>query len=287
MGFATIADIVAETITLSKRGLFTFRKAPVAGVQDVWAGELFTGTGEPAAGSWTGTAGVATSLTSSSTGAMPLNAAVSTDTRHLLNLIATVTTNVPSVLYLVDFLLYYPSVVINTTETVLDNTVTLPRYTNGVGVQCIVASQSTIGATEINLTLSYTDTTGATGNTGLLTNGAQASVMDAGALFQNVTGLNTNVGNFLPWAAGDLGIKKIDSYSSSASTTGKAVFILLKVLATIPLFGSDVAEEKNFAFPFMSLPQIVDGACLGFIFSGMNDVATAHVFRGVGEYGWG
>jgi len=50
-------------------------------------------------------------------------------------------TGLPLPLILCDYLLYYPSVDDSISDTqILDNTVTLPRYTDGKGVQVIAVT---------------------------------------------------------------------------------------------------------------------------------------------------
>ena len=97
--------------------------------------ELFTATGIPTAGSWTGTAGVATVMNASTQGALYTGtASVSPDVKNLVSwkIQSPTSTLVPATFYLVDFLLYYPACVVTGTPTTLNNTATLTRYTDGV-----------------------------------------------------------------------------------------------------------------------------------------------------------
>ena len=110
--------------------------------------EFFTANGIPSAGAFSGTAGVATQMTESTAGALNVGqSTVTPDIKHLLNIKAQspTATLVPTTMYLVDFLLYYPALVVTGTATTLNNTATLPRYTNGEGVMAFAAVQTTLG----------------------------------------------------------------------------------------------------------------------------------------------
>ena len=167
MGFSSLDDMISE-ISSGKYQHTRFQKVSSNGATSAagrWH-EWFTATGIPAAGSFTGTAGVATQMTRTTTGAMDVNADVSTDTRHLLSGSMWTASSVitPATAILVDMLLYYPACVVTGTPTTLDNTATLPRYTNGKGVMCIIAVQTALGAASPALTLTYTDDSSNTGN---------------------------------------------------------------------------------------------------------------------------
>lgn len=284
MGFSSVDDLVNEITTNGKFQRSTFQKTSINGATSA-AGRwhsLFQGNGIPSAGSYTGTAGVATVMNSSTAGALPLgDSTVTPDTRHLLNIQAITPSTVvtPASLILCDFLLYYPACVVTGTPTTMNNTATLPRYTDGVGVQCIVECQTANGAAQPALTLNYRDQGGADQN-GLVMTSPVAS-----APIGNLYAYNS--GPFLPLASGDTGITRINSYTLASGTTGTVAFVLVKPLAEIPLLAANTASERDYLTQLPSLPQIQDDACLGFVMLIGGAMTTLQTVMGKVEMGWG
>lgn len=228
------------------------------------------------------TPGAAVALNNGIAGCLPINGKVSPMKRYLLDSQITVGTTLspPCVIYLCDMLLYYPLLGINATPTTLSNTVTLPRYTDGVGVMGIVTTTTTLATSNPALTISYTDS-GNNNTSAVMTavNVAQA----ASTLF-----MSNGVGSspFIPMGAAGQGIKTIDSYTISGGTaTGAAAFLLVKPLAAIPIAAARVAQEKDYIFQFPSIPEIQDDACLGMIISFAGTISTV-VIQGRFRYGW-
>lgn len=284
MGFSSVDDLVNEITNNGKFWRSTFQKTSSNGATSAAgrAHSYFTATGVPGPGTYSGTAGVATQMSSLTSGALTMSpSAVSTDTRHLLTMNAYTPSTVvtPATLILCDFLLYYPACVVTGSPTTLNNTVTLPRYTNGVGVQCFVEVQSALGATQPALTLNYRDTGDADKNGLDLTSPANSAPIST--LFQNRGGV------FLPLAAGDLGVKRINSYTLATGTTGTVSFVLVKPLAEIPLLAANTASERDFLSQLPSLPKIEDGACLGFIAVIGGAMTASQTIMGKLEMGWG
>lgn len=221
---------------------------------------------------------------------------VSTDTKHILNMAAVtaVATGVPAVLMLVDLLQVYPFLDANSASAqTLNNDNTLPRYTDGKGVRAFIVPNrlsATIGATAHNFQLNYTNTVPTTGRT--LPVQVAATVSIAPTIFQvshSGTAAN-NYGPFLPLAQGDQGIQSVQTYTQSAiSGTANTFYdlILCKPLATIPLTTVSVAAERDLVNQLPSMPQIKDGACLGWLYFAGGATAAATNFYGSIEVGWG
>lgn len=283
-GFSSLDDLVTEITTNGKFSSMFFQKTFANGATSAagrWH-ESFTATGIPTAGSFSGTAGVATQMTRSTTGALDIGADVSTDLRSLLTMqIYTASTTIaPAVVMLCDFLLYYPACVVTGTPTTLDNTATLPRYTDGVGVKCIVCTQTANGATQPALTLNYRDQSD--------NDAAAPFAMTSPVASAPISLLYAYNGTpFLPMNAGDTGIKRINSYTLATGTTGTVAFVLVKPLAVIPLLAANTASERDFLSQLPSLPRIQDNACLGFITLIGGAMTTAQSIQGVIGQGWG
>lgn len=238
--------------------------------------EFFTANGIPAAGSWSGTAGVATQMTAATQGALNIGtASVTPDVRHLtsIKIQSPTATLMPATFYLVDYLLYYPSCVVTGAATTLNNAATLPRYTNGVGVFPIIAVQTANGAAQPALTLTYTDDSGNTGNTGgVLTSPAASSAISK--LYLN------NGSPFMPLSTTDKGVRKVDSYTLATGTTGTVAIVLVKVIAEIDIYAINTGNLNDYFSGNDILPRIEDNACLGFIGVAGGAMIASAIFSG-------
>lgn len=262
----TTFDGVISSMTGGKHQFNWYQKSSVNSTSYVRGRscELFTSNGIPCAGSFSGTAGVATSCDSTTAGALQLPT-FSSDKGHLLSTINpnSVGVTVPMLYALCDLLLYYPSCVITGTPTTLDNTVTLPRYTDGKGVFPVIAMQTDAGANTNSITLTYTNTAPTTGRT--------ASAVVGGGRYASSLYQYAQYGlPYVPLAAGDLGCKKVESYSLASGTTGTAAIMLVKPLCWIKatVLITDPPVVRNFITQVTKLPHIQESACL--ILLGLN-----------------
>lgn len=284
MGFSSVDDLVNEITVNGKFKRAQFQKTNSAGATSA-AGRwhsMFTWNGIPTAGSYTGTAGVATVLNSSSTGALDIGTAVSPDTRHLLStqVVTPSTVITPATLILCDFLLYYPSCVVTGSPTALNNTATIPRYTDGVGVMAMIEVQTALGAASPALTLNYRDQSDNDAAATLaLTSPANSAPISTMFAYSGTP--------FMPLLAGDTGVKRINSYTLASGTTGTVSMVLVKPLAEIPLLAANTATERDYLSQLPALPQIQDGACLGFIVLIGGAMTTLQSVVGKVEMGWG
>ena len=219
---------------------------------------------------------------------------VSTDTKHILNLAAVtaVATGVPGILMLVDLLQVYPYIDANSasTQTCANNN-TLPRYTDGKGVRAFIAPSRlspTIGATAHNFQMTYTNSVPTAGRTLPVTVSATVSGIQPHIVHSGLAA--NNYGPFLPLATGDNGIKSVQDIKLSAASATAATYydlVLCKVLATIPLTTASVAAERDLVNQLPSMPQIKDGACLGWLYFAGAATAASTNFYGSIEVGWG
>ena len=146
---------------------------------------------------------------------------------------------------------------------------------------CIIAVQTALGAASPALTLTYTDDSSNTGNaSSAMTSPANSAPIST--MFAAGTGAP-----FLPLLAGDVGIKKIESYTLASGTTGTAAFILVKPLAEFPIVAQYVPGEREFVTQLPALPQIVDGACLGWLTLLGGAMTTSQAISGHINFAWG
>lgn len=293
MGFTSIDDLVAET-TGGKFWRNDFNK--ITGGAAYTAGRWYDMSalnGTPVANAWAGTALNWVSCNESAGNGTQIfgmynGGNVSTDTKHVLNAsaVTAVATGVPAQLMLVDMQGYYPG--INMNVATAQNMVGTPtlRYTDGVGVRAYLVVTATTGATAHNVAMSYTDQSGNTGNTLPVTVSCTASAITP-HITHSGTGAN-NYGPFLPLAGGDFGIRSVQSVTiSAASGAGTAALVLARPIFTIPLTTATVASERDFLNQLPSLPRIMDGACLTWLYFAGAATAANTNFYGSVEMGWG
>jgi hypothetical protein len=193
---------------------------------------------------------------------------VSPDTKHLVNfgMMSTVATAVPSIVELVDVLGYYPLTTntITTAQTLI-NTLTLPRYTDGAGVRAYIVAVGTMGAGTPNITINYTNQAGVAGKTMPVTVSAVTTAVQSHLVHSDPSA--NKYFPFLPLAAGDTGIRSVQSIQLSATmTSGSMALVLCRPLTSIPLTTLGVMAERNLMTQLPSLPRIYDGANLNMLF---------------------
>jgi hypothetical protein len=140
---------------------------------------------------------------------------------------------------------------------------TLPRYTDGVGVQIMpVITLPSTAATAC--TIVYTNEKGVAGRTttfSLLAGATTGSI----AASANLTGAAGSNAPFIPLASGDSGVRSIESVTMSAGVGGFACFVLVKPLVSISVPEINTCSELSFLADRFTLPRIQSGAFLNFI----------------------
>ena len=232
---------------------------------------LVKGTGNPATGSIynTGTnlAFQATSESTANAGGIPHGGNVSTATKHILNASAftAAATTAPCILMLVDLLGFYRvSSVTTITAQATDNTVTLPRYTSGAGVQAFMWNTNTtaLGAATPNLSIGYTNSAGTASRATPATLPVGKTAAANGLILYSGTGVG-KYGPFMPLQSGDAGIRSIQTIQNSTSyVSGEYAVGLCKPLLTLPITTLGVAAERDLVNQLPSMPRIEDGANL-------------------------
>ena len=198
-------------------------------------------------------------------------------------------TTMPAIFMLVDLLGFYPITTVTTTGAqTLNNTVTLPRYTTGAGVQAIVVPSTVMGAATPTITLGYTNSAGtasrATPSAPALPLGNTAAAVSS--VIYSGTG-SGKYGPFMPQANGDAGIRSVQSISLSASyVSGVLNLLLVKPLLTLPMTTIGVAAERDLLNQVPSLPKVYDGACLAWMMYAGAATPTNSPFYGHLDFAW-
>jgi hypothetical protein len=218
---------------------------------------------------------------------LPHGGNVSPNTKHVLNVsaITSVATGVPAQLMLVDLQGYWPGITNNSaTAQTLTGTPSL-RYTNGAGCRLFWAQTAAAGATAQNIALSYSNTVPTAGRTLPVTVAMTASGI-VGHISHSGTAAN-NYGPFLPLASGDTGVSTVATVTFSAANTGTGALCLARPLLTLPLTTVSVAAERDLLNQLPSLPRVMDGACLTWLYFAGAATAASTNFYGAVEVGWG
>ena len=296
MGFASIDDMISEMTTGGKTWRQDFYKITSGTFAAGRWYDLSTFAGSPVANTYPGTALAAVAPDESTGWGLYHGGNVSTDTKHLMNVmaVANAATGVPAVLMLVDVCLYYPNLAFNSaSRQTLDNTQPLTRYTDGAGLRSYIMVDAATGATAHNLD------SGAGTGTEYVDQAGNASVHPGTISFTasaiqghiNHSGTATNnTGAFLPLAAGDTGVRSYNYFKLSASSTGGATagnLVICKPLATLPITTLNVAAERDLVNQLASMPRIQDGACLNWLVFVGGATAANTVFQGAVESAWG
>ncbi len=292
MPFSSMDDLVNE-ITSGKFNRTDWNK--ITGGTTYTAGRWydFSGlNGTPVANAFAGTA-LAWRTCDETTGngtqifGLPHGGNVSPDTKHVLNVAAltSVATGVPAQLMLVDLQGYWPGISNNSaTAQTLTGTPTL-RYTNGAGCRLFWVQTAAAGATAQNIALSYSNTVPTSGRTLPVT-----VAMTASGIVTHISHSGTaanNYGPFLPLASGDTGVSTVATVTFSAANTGTGALCLARPLLTLPLTTVSVAAERDLLNQLPSLPRVMDGACLTWLYFAGAATAAATNFYGAVEVGWG
>lgn len=290
-GFSSIKSI-DNAISLGQYQECYFNKTSSANVIPAGGpGELFTATGSPGPITFSGTAGVGTQLSNTSAGALiPLSeGAVSPLNRYLTKFQVTSSDAAfsPGIVILVDVLFYYPSLILNATETVLDNTSTISRYTDGVGVKALVFNAATLGGA-VTWTLDFIADDDGSSQTSAGVGGSSSSFVPS-LIWASAGGTGANQGPLFPLTGTAQGIRSVTDYNNTGGNiTGSVNLLLCRPLAMVPVNSRFITTEIDFVNQFISLPQIQDGACLGMIhIPGTATAAGGCNFSGSLQYVWG
>ena len=246
----------------------TWRKAPaVVTAAGFWM-DLSMSAGNPSPNYYVASQYVATPLALSTDGGLFHGRNVSPATKYLRSLrIQTVTAGaVPMTLRLCDYLLFYPFLDESLVDEAqaMDNTATLPRHTDGTGVQIMAVvtnSHATGGST---FTVSYTNSEGVAGRTTV------AATMNAqfvtGTILTSAVATQGTQAPFLTLQAGDTGVRSIESVTvSGAGDVGLFCLVLVKPLANATIRGIDAPAEYDYFKDRSETPVIADDAYLGLL----------------------
>lgn len=194
------------------------------------------------------------------------------------------TTGLPYTAWLCDYLLYYPLIDGDSTdEQIMDNTVTLPRYTDGVGVQAFLVAMSPV-VEDCDVVIKFVDTNDAERT---VTQRIWQSGNLANLLNLDRTGTTANLNSCPFIRIGDAkGIKRINSITHLAGVGGLYTVVLVKPITTMLLREGRTMTEHCYLTQRMSLPEIQPGAYLNMLLY-VGAASNPGVIRGQLDFIWG
>lgn len=185
---------------------------------------------------------------------------------------------------LLDYLLYYPFVDGDELDTqTMDNTITLPRYADGAGVQAMmVAAAPTTGSGRFTFDYINQDGNAATSPTQF----CSVAAANIASLITSEPASAANGSPFLRLANGDSGIRQITSVSGSVANGGLAAIVLVQPIANHVIREVNTPSEVNFVTQVPGAPRIYDGAYLNMIVQCSATIA-AGTLAGRLNFAWG
>lgn len=266
----------------------TFRKVPAVSSSVSYYYDLAVAPGIPRPKYWFDASPlVAQQVKQSTDGGIFHGADVAPGKKYLRGLTYTQNSSTAGVFYykmiLCDYLLYYPSVDESVTdEQFTDNTLTLPRYTDGKGVQVMAVNlASRVGNTRF--TFSYTNQDGVSGRTSQVARLNSAAQIGIIATSEFTASLD-QAAPFIGLQHGDYGVRSIESVTMQTPDTGLFALVLVKPLTTLSCGveapGSFWVQkrDKDPLMESVELTEVKDDAFLGLVTlmsgsTGMNSVA--------------
>jgi len=277
-GLKTIGQVVDCELEGRVRN-YTWRKTPSqTTITGLWF-DTSMSPGMPPPQYYIGGILTATQLKQSTDGGIYHGPNVSPSEKYLRSITtqASAVTALPMTATLCDYLLFYPFIDEGTTDVQnMVNTNTLPRYTDGKGVQ-VMAVQTNAGTGGQQFYFTYTNSDGVAGRTSKTVTMNTSIVV--GNVISSTTATQGGASPFIGLQDGDSGVRSIESVTMLGIDTGLFALVLVKPLVQTCFREITVPYEKDFLLPTSDLIRIYDDAFLGFVCLPLGSLA-ATVLRG-------
>lgn len=248
---------------------YTFRKTPSqATTAGLWF-DLSMSPGNPVPKYWFDAPGaIAKAISQSADGGIFHGANTSPQQQYARSVLAmtATATALPITLWLCDYLLYYPTIDDSVLDPqLMDNTVTLPRYTDGEGVMAVAISVAARTGGQ-SFSFSYTNSDGVAGRTSATVIQNTASALGTVVTSATATAGGLGSGNpFIGLQSGDRGIRSIESVTMNGGDVGLFAIILVKPILQTTIKEITAPYEKDMLIHAGVLPKIEDDAYLNFL----------------------
>lgn len=261
-GFANHRDMVEAELAGQTRRTEWVKNVNQVTSQGVWF-DLSGSSGNPKAKQWFDAAPLTAQQVKQSTdGGIYHGSNVSSAQKYLreLRLGCAAAAPLPLSLILCDYLLYYPSIDDGEPAAqVMDNTLPLPRYASGEGVEMMaVTISSRTGGQSFFVT--YTNSQGVTGRTSGTV--IENAITSPGTITTSSRSTQSGGHPFIPLQSGDTGVRAVESVQMLGADTGFFAIVLVKTLANSMIRGIDAPYEKDLVIFANEAPLIYDDAFL-------------------------
>ena len=260
-GFKEIADAERDGFTF----LSGWRKQPTqTTAAGIWF-DLSMSPGNPVPNYYIGPSGVFTPLRQSTDGGIPHGGAVAPKRKFLrtLEVQCATATAAPMQMRVLDYLGFYPFIDESVTdEQFLTNSVAVPRYPDGRGVQImpVVVAGHIGGGTFF---VRYTNQDGVSGRQ--TPKHIMGTQIVNGTIITSAVNVNARA-PFMGLQEGDSGVRTIDSVVfEGTGDIGLISLVLVKQLGETYIRETTAPHERDFSMDMGSMPIIEDDAYLNFI----------------------
>lgn len=265
-GFNSLGNYI-EAYQAGRNHYSTWRKTPSqVTTAGIWF-DMSMSPGNPNPQYYAATPLIAQAMARSTDGGLNHGANVSSYNKYLHKflIMSASATGLPMPYILCDYLLYYPFVDTGTNDQQdMTNSVSLPRYTDGAGVQMMAVSVAANSGTSPTFTVSYTNSAGVAGRTtpGHVLNTATAN----GSIITSSNGATISAGAFIALQAGDSGVRSVQSVTFTSGTdVGLFALVLVKPLMSSVIL-EQTAPSEVVSLPHQSnVPRIYDDAFLSLL----------------------
>ena len=185
---------------------------------------------------------------------------------------------------LFDLVGYYPLIDGDSTDTmIMDNTATLPRYQDGVGVIPVFISYIAPSVQNGIATMTYigTDDVERSVTFNVFNSASTGGVVVSGANISETSGAICNINIPTP---GSAGVKQITSITYLTPPSGLHCIYLIKPLASVAGMELNVAVNKSL---FPAMPKIPDGAALNLFTQQAAGISAGSTVFGNFNFIWG
>ena len=299
MGFSSQDELISSITTDGQIDSIVYQKTtPAAGLAGHWQHAL-SGVGSIPAATFSGAEAtfVATDNTWSE-GAIPIGDQTDPITKHIMSMGVSMVAAAGAPWFVLPIdLVGYAKLTTTNVSTTGAKTITMTpigstaanvdRYPEGEGLRMFVASYATMGANAPTMQVTYTNSAGTAGKTtqaGIVSTASATS----GILLNSGNAAN-KVGPFLTLAAGDTGVKDIQTltWGGTAHASGSVFIGLCKPLCMpIPVPATGLYNMVDFVNTLPSMPRLRNGANVQFLIFATGATTSGATFYTNFDYGW-
>lgn len=255
---------------------YVWRKAPSQSPgTGVWLDSSMS-PGNPPSQYFIGSAYTATAMARSTEGGLNHGPNVSPASKYLRSMTAmtSTATALPMTIQVCDYLMFYPFIDMSeVSEVAMTNTTTLPRYTDGKGVQ-VTAVLTNAGVGGVSFFFTYTNSDGVSGRVSNTVN-INTSTGIGTIVCSGVAAATLNGNPFIGLQGNDTGVRSIESITMNSADVGLFALVLMKPLGIMQINETTAPYEKDFMLIGNDLPRIYDDAFLGMLFLPRGSTATS------------